>query len=140
MVKKACRTDSIRRFVLCEKPYLCVYLHLTKDIVEVVNDKCELIVTMNASKAQLKKLCDKTTRVYYLSAFCELKNAIRVQTHIKLYVTRKFAFFSTANLSLTAFPELTVQLERTPPVNAFLSALEEFLQAYAVKPACKLLH
>ena len=119
--------DDIRRFVIKLEPRIMLYLHKTKDLPKIINDICELIITMNISKRQLKKISDKNTKVYYLSSYTRLSNAKNIQTHIKVYATKDKVFFSTANLSLSSFDEITLEFER---LESFNEVIEELKNRY----------
>jgi len=118
---------TIKSFVLPYNDEIVIFLHKTKDITKVINEKCELIIAMNVSKTQLKKIAKESAKVYCLSSYADIDSVSFIQNHIKLYSSEHFVFFSSANLSLTSFPELTIRLRKTPPLSSFLAELEKQL-------------
>ena len=111
-----------------------IYLHKTSELVNIIKDKCELIITMNITYSCLKALADKDkTRVYFVSCSRDIVNLVKERyfiatSHLKLYVTSNKVFISTSNLSLSAWDELTVELERTEELNEFIRELEKNLR------------
>lgn len=94
-----------------------IYHHLTHELKNIIEGKCDLIVTMNVAVSLLQQIANKDTVLYFLSSFSDpskyVKQAIRSQQHIKLYRTKEYIYLSTANLSMSSFQELTIRLPRT---------------------------
>ena len=103
---------------------VAIFFHKTKELIYVINDACDLIVTMNVATSLLRNIANKDTVLYFLSAYQEpskfVKQAIRTQSHIKLYRTKEFIFFSTANLSMSSFDELTIKFKRTREIDTIV--------------------
>lgn len=113
-----------------------IYFHKTNELVKIIDDKCDLIITMNVAISLLQQIADKNTVLYFLSAYQDpskyVKTAIRSQSHIKLYRTKEYVYFSTANLSMSSFSEMTVKFRRTPELDTIVS---EILFKLSVVPA-----
>lgn len=99
--------------------------HLTHEIVQLLPEKCDLIVTMNVTVSLLKRVASKDRTILYFVS-CSIppnpfvKEAYPVATcHLKLYLTPSRLVISTANLSLSSFDELSVIVPRSPVVEEF---------------------
>jgi len=111
-----------------------LYLHKTYELVNIIKSKCELIITMNVTYSCLKALADKNlTRCYFVSCNKDVNRIVKFRnfiasSHLKLYMTRARVFLSTANLSLSSWDELTLELPRTKELENFVLSLEKNLK------------
>ena len=98
-----------------------IYFHKTNELIQIIKEKCDLVITMNIAISLLKQIADSSTVLYFLSAYQDpskyVKQAIRSQTHIKLYRTKEHIFFSTANLSMSSFDEMTLKMPRNAEID-----------------------
>lgn len=110
------------------------YYHKTWEIVKIINDKCELIITMNVTRSLAKSICDKEmTKIYFVSSSKDLRDICKEvypigTSHMKIYVTKEKVYISTANLSLSNWDEITIEFERTEEWNRILEGIEKSLQ------------
>lgn len=111
-----------------------IYHHKTYEIVHIVREKCDLIVTMNISYSLAKALCDKNkTVVYFVSCSKDIANLCKERyfiatSHLKIYRTDTKVYFSSANLSLSSWDEITIEFERSEKIDQFVEKLIEKLQ------------
>lgn len=111
-----------------------IYHHRTWEIVRIINNKCDLIITMNITYSLAKKLCDKNkTRIYFVSCSRGLEDIAKISqpvatSHMKLYQTNDKLYISTANLSLSNWNELTIEVQRTEELDKFVREIENNLQ------------
>ena len=114
--------------------YVKLYHHKTYELVNIINAKCELIITMNITHSCLKAVADKNiTRCYFVSCNRDVKNLCKERyfiatSHLKLYMTADKVFISTSNLSLSSWDELTLELQRTKELETFVKELEKNLK------------
>ncbi len=106
---------------------IAIYFHRTRELYQIIQEtgeKCDLIITMNVATSLLQQVATKETVLYFLSCYHEpskyVKQAIRTQSHIKLYRTKSYIFISTANLSMSNFQELTIRLPRTAEFDSII--------------------
>lgn len=115
--------------MLAIKKEVRLYHHKTYEIVHIVKDKCDLIITMNVTYSLAKALCDKNKTVLYFVSCSKdpvalVKERYFIATsHLKLYRTDAKVFISTANLSLSAWDELTIEIERDKELDTFVDKL-----------------
>lgn len=111
-----------------------IYKHKTWQIVHIVKDKCNLIVTMNITYSLAKVLCDKDkTIVYFVSCSKDIKDICKERyfiatSHMKIYRTDDKVFLSSANLSLSNWDEITVELERKKELDSFIDKIVKELK------------
>lgn len=111
-----------------------IYYHKTYEIVHIIRQKCDLIITMNVTYSLARTLCDKEkTVIYFVSCSRDVKNICKERyfiatSHLKLYRTSEKVYISTANLSLSSWDEITVELERTKELDEFVSKLTKNLK------------
>lgn len=111
-----------------------IHYHKTYEIVHIVQKKCDLIITMNITYSLAKALCDKEkTIAYFVSCSRDIKDLCKERyfiatSHLKIYRTEDKVFFSSANLSLSAWDEITVEVERNKEVDNFLDKIREKLK------------
>lgn len=106
---------------------ITIFFHKTHELKNIINDKCDLIVTMNVAISLLQQIADKNTILYCLSSFADpsryVKTVIRTQSHIKLYRTKDYVYFSTANLSMSSFDELTIRVPRNSELDVIVDSI-----------------
>jgi hypothetical protein len=111
-----------------------IYYHKTNELVNIINDKCDLIITMNITRSLAKRLIDKNkTRLYFVSCSRDLQDLSKERyflgcSHLKLYRTNDKVFISTSNLSLSSWDELTVELKRNQEFDNFIKEIENNLK------------
>jgi hypothetical protein len=111
-----------------------LYYHKTHELAKIINDKCDLIITMNITRSLAKKLIDKNkTRVYFVSCSRDIDDLSKERyflgsSHLKLYRTNEKVFVSTSNLSLSSWDELTIELERNYELDNFIKNIENNLK------------
>jgi len=111
-----------------------IWYHKTWEITKIINDKCDLIITMNITRSLAKQVIDKNkTRVYFVSCSKDLQDISKERfflgcSHLKLYRTNDKVFISTSNLSLSSWDELTIELERNRKLDMFISEIEKNLR------------
>jgi hypothetical protein len=111
-----------------------IWYHKTWEIVKIIKQKCDLIITMNITRSLAKQLIDMNkTRVYFVSCSRDLQDIVKERyflgcSHLKLYRTNDKVFISTSNLSLSSWDELTVELERNKKLDMFISEIEKNLK------------
>lgn len=108
--------------------------HKTYEIVHIVKEKCDLIITMNVTYSLAKAICDKDLTVMYFVSCSKhpksiCKEAIPIATsHMKVYRTAGYVYFSTANLSLSSWNEVTLKVKRSELVDNFLGEVVNCLK------------
>lgn len=120
-----------------------IHLHKTSELAHIINAKCDLIITMNVTYSVAKAVCDKNkTVLYFVSCSRDpialVKERYFIATsHLKLYRTDTKVFISTANLSLSAWDELTIELKRSQELDDFIAQVvkslvikNEFIHAF----------
>jgi hypothetical protein len=111
-----------------------LYHHKTHELTNIINDKCDLIITMNITRSLAKRLIDKNkTRLYFVSCSRDLEDLSKERfflgcSHLKLYRTDDKVFISTSNLSLSSWDELTVELKRNQELDNFIKEIENSLK------------
>jgi hypothetical protein len=111
-----------------------IYYHKTNELVNIIKDKCDLIITMNITRSLAKRLIDKNkTRLYFVSCSRDLEDLSKERyflgcSHLKLYRTNDKVFISTANLSLSSWDELTIELNRNHELDNFIKEIENKLK------------
>jgi len=111
-----------------------IYYHKTHELVNIIKDKCDLIITMNITRSLAKRLIDKNrTRVYFVSCSRDLDDLSKERyflgcSHLKLYRTIDKVFISSSNLSLSSWDELTIELKRNHELDNFIKEIENSLQ------------
>jgi len=106
-----------------------IYFHKTHEIVQIVKDKCDLIITMNVTYSLAKALCDpEKTVLYFVSCSKDPKSLCKARyfiatSHMKIYRTDEKVFFSSANLSLSSWLEITVETQRTKEIDEFVEGI-----------------
>jgi len=110
-----------------------IYYHKTWQLIHIIKGKCDLIITMNITNSMLKSVADKKTIVYFVSCYKDIvdkvkKRYVMSSSHLKLYRTKDKIYISTANLSLSNWDEITVELERTEEIDNFIREITENLQ------------
>jgi len=110
--------------------YVSIYHHKTHEIVSLIEpEKCNLIITMNITIPLLRKVADKNkTVVYFVSASNDINNIVKeryfvASVHLKLYRTDTKVIFSTANLSLSNWDEISIIFPRSPELDRFISGV-----------------
>ncbi len=112
------------------KPFK-IAIHKTSDIYKLLNpnEKTDLIISMNISKKILKKIASKKETIcFYISAKGSIneyvKEAYQINSaHFKIYRTENKIIFSTANLSLSGFNEISFIFERDAELDAFIEKI-----------------
>ena len=108
--------------------------HKTYEIVDIISDKCDLIITMNITYSLAKKICDKNkTIAYFVSCSHDIAKLVKqrffiASAHMKIYRTDNYVFFSTSNLSLSSWDEITLKLKRTGELDNFVYTLQQALK------------
>jgi hypothetical protein len=111
-----------------------IYYHKTNELVNIIKDKCDLIITMNITRSLAKRLIDKNkTKLYFVSCSRDLEDLSKERyylgcSHLKLYRTNDKVFISTANLSLSSWDELTIELNRNYELDNFIKEIENKLK------------
>jgi len=111
-----------------------IYYHKTWEIVHIVKGVCDLIITMNVTRSLAKKLIDKKiTKVYFVSCSKDLLDIAKERfflgsSHLKLYRTDSKVYISTANLSLSNWDEITIELDRNEKIDTFIREIENNLR------------
>ena len=111
-----------------------IYYHKTHELVNIIKDKCDLIITMNITRSLAKRLIDKNkTKVYFVSCSRDLDDLSNERyflgcSHLKLYRTNDKVFISTSNLSLSSWDELTIELKRNQELDNFIKEIENNLK------------
>ncbi len=106
-----------------------IYFHKTHEIVQIVKNKCDLIITMNVTYSLAKALCDpQKTVLYFVSCSKDPRNLCKdryfiATSHMKIYRTDEKVFFSSANLSLSSWLEITVETQRTKEIDKFVEGI-----------------
>jgi hypothetical protein len=113
---------------------LKIHYHKTHELVNIIDDKCDLIITMNITRSLAKRLADKNkTRIYFVSCSRDIEDISKERyflgsSHLKLYRTNDKVFISTSNLSLSSWDELTVELKRNQELDNFIKEIENNLK------------
>jgi len=108
--------------------------HKTHEITKVVNDKCDLIITMNITRSLAKNLCDKNkTVLFFCSCSRDLSDLVKERyfiatNHAKIYRTKDYVYLSSSNLSLSSWDEITVKLKRTEELDKFINEFKQNLK------------
>jgi hypothetical protein len=108
--------------------------HKTHEITKIVNDKCDLIITMNVTRSLAKSLCDKNkTVMFFCSCSRDLADLVKERyfiatNHAKIYRTKDHVYLSSSNLSLSSWDEITVKLKRTEELDKFINELKQNLK------------
>lgn len=119
--------------IQCVEP-IEVVAHKTHEITKLIYpEKCDLVITMNATASVLSAICDKNCEVYYVSTASNPKRFVGksfpvLSVHYKLYRTPTRVIISTANASLSSFNEISVIFRREDIPEVFISHLLEELQ------------
>jgi len=106
-----------------------IIYHKTHEISEIIYpEKCDLIITMNATNSLLRSIADKNSQVYFVSTASNPKRFVGnaqpvLSTHYKVYRTPTRVIFSTANASLSSFDELSFVFNRTSELDQFIKLL-----------------
>lgn len=101
--------------------------HKTYELVNIINSKCDLIITMNITYSLAKALCDKDlTIVYFVSCSRDIKKLCKERyfiatSHMKIYRTREHVYFSSSNLSLSSWDEITIKVKRSNDIDKFIN-------------------
>lgn len=104
-----------------------LYHHKTFEIVDIIDDVCDLVVTMNVTYSLAKRICSPDVTVMYLCSCSRdpaplcLSRQFIATCHMKLYRTSRFVYVSTSNLSLSNWDEVTVCFPRCDVLDAFIS-------------------
>lgn len=110
-----------------------VVFHKTHEIVNLINpEKCDLIITMNITRSLIPAVATKETEVYFASVSSPfnkfVKSAIPIGSiHMKIYRTPTRVIFSSANLSLSSWNEISIILERSNELDAFINEVKNSL-------------
>jgi hypothetical protein len=120
-----------------------VISHKTHEINKVVNDKCDLIITMNITRSLAKSLLDKEkTVLFFCSCSRDLVDLVKERyfiatNHAKIYRTKDYVYISSSNLSLSNWDEITVKIKRNEELDKFIDEFRknlkiknEFLRAF----------
>jgi hypothetical protein len=108
--------------------------HKTHEITKVINDKCDLIITMNITRSLAKALIDKkNTVLFFCSCSRDLADLVKERyfiatNHAKIYRTKDYIFLSSSNLSLSSWDEITVKLKRTEELDKFINEFKHNLK------------
>jgi hypothetical protein len=110
-----------------------IYHHKTHELVNIIKDKCDLIITMNMTRSLAKSLIGKNTKVYFVSCSRDIEDLTKNRyflgcSHLKLYRTNDKVFISTSNLSLSSWDEMTVELKRNRELDNFIKEIESNLK------------
>jgi hypothetical protein len=111
-----------------------IYYHKTHELVNIIDDKCDLIITMNITRSLAKRLADKNkTRIYFVSCSRDVEDISKERyylgnSHLKLYRTNDKIFISSSNLSLSSWDELTIELKRNQELDSFIKEIENNLK------------
>lgn len=111
-----------------------IYFHKTFELINIINDKCDLIITMNVTYSLVKPISDpQKTILYFVSCSRDpkkyVKQSIPIATcHLKLYRTDDYVFISTANLSLSSWDEITIRFKRTEEFDKFIDLIVKNLK------------
>jgi hypothetical protein len=108
--------------------------HKTHEITKIINDKCDLIITMNITRSLAKSICDKNkTMLFFCSCSRDLADLVKERyfiatNHAKIYRTNDYVFLSSSNLSLSSWDEITVKLKRTKELDKFIDEFKNNLK------------
>ena len=108
--------------------------HKTHEITKVVNDKCDLIITMNITRSLAKSLLDKEkTVLFFCSCSRDLNDLVKERyfiatNHAKIYLTNDYVYLSSSNLSLSSWDEITVKLKRNEELDKFINEFKQNLK------------
>jgi hypothetical protein len=108
--------------------------HKTHEITKVVNDKCDLIITMNITRSLAKALLDKKkTVLFFCSCSRDLEDLVKERyfiatNHAKIYRTKDYVYLSSSNLSLSSWDEITVKLKRNEDIDIFIDEFKNNLK------------
>ncbi len=112
-----------------------IVFHKTYEICSLIQpEKAELIVTMNITRSMLKSIADKKKTIcYFVSCYKDIKDLVKerfflASCHLKLYQTASKIIFSTANLSLSSFDEISIVLDRTEELDRFVNEIVQNLK------------
>ncbi|RUM27669.1 MAG: hypothetical protein DSY42_09745 [Aquifex sp.] len=123
----------MRVSIIPSKPIDLVF-HKTHEIVRLIEpEKCDLVVTMNATASVLSSICSKDCVVYLVSTASNPKKFVGkpffvLSVHYKLYRTPTRVIFSTANASLSSFNEVSIIFDRNDVPEQFISSLLAHLE------------
>lgn len=112
--------------MLCHIEGEAIY-HKTYELVNIIGNKCDLIITMNITYSLAKVLCDKNkTIVYFVSCSRDIKNLCKERyfiatSHMKIYRTSEYVYFSSSNLSLSSWDEITIKVRRSADIDKFIN-------------------
>jgi len=108
-----------------------IYYHKTHEIIKLIEpEKCDLIITMNITISLLRRVADKNTILYFVSCSGNpakyVKQAYPIATnHLKLYRTPSKVIFSSANLSLSSWDEISIVVKRNLEVDFFVEKIRQ---------------
>jgi hypothetical protein len=108
--------------------------HKTHEITKVVNDKCDLVITMNVTRSLAKALLDKEkTVLFFCSCSRDLEDLVKERyfiatNHAKIYRTKDYVYLSSSNLSLSSWDEITVKLKRNEDIDKFIDEFKNNLK------------
>ena len=112
-----------------------IYLHKTWEIVHIIGEeKAELVITMNITRSLLKQIADKSKTVcYFVSCFKDIKDLVKERfflatCHLKVYATETRVIFSTANLSLSSFDEISIVFKRSEQIDIIIKEIIKHLK------------
>jgi hypothetical protein len=94
-----------------------IHYHKTHELIQLVNKKCDLIITMNITRSLAKRLIDKDkTVLFFCSCSRDLADLVKERyfiatNHAKIYRTKDYVYLSSSNLSLSSWDEITFLYE-----------------------------